>query len=281
MARTRRQIVMAALLAGAVTALPACTPVGSRRQPRDRTKSWLNPPGEQVVRLETVIVHRQTGDEELNRTVWQMTDEGAFPSELRDRLSRNGLRASVAGVSPPLALSRMLAQKGKGHYRACHWTANFGRPRRVELTQERRPRTFLVSGADGNVYGQEFQHAVCELLVVAQRAPEGAITLVVTPVVQHGRIQSRLKPNARLGRVDSRVARQQYQFSLLALAPTVQPGQTLVLGSTTERLPSSVGEHFFFEAGSRGAEQKLLLVRVSQVGSSGGVEPPVRSLPTR
>jgi len=226
------------------------------------------------VELRLLVVHLPAGDEAIDHLAWQVTDEGVLSPKLRVHLGNNAMRAALAGTDPPAVIARWMQDRGASRVRSWHGALAFGSARRLNLTEQRRTRTFLISDPVRGVYGEEFSQAVCQLAVTVRAGTEGTLRLSVTPIVEHGRLRPRRVTDAVSGTMVTRVTRQEQPFASLAMTVAVQPGQILMIGTRGDASRSSLGGHLFIEESQNGLEQKVVLIRATTVGTSGRVEPP-------
>ena len=115
--RTVGATLLLPLLAGCFTA------DGVRGRWADRLQLFHSQPDSDSAHVEYVVIERAAGDEAVNRRVWDRIDEQVLPSEARDILKDNGLRAGTVSATTPGPLRGLIAdpRTERGHrFRSFH-----------------------------------------------------------------------------------------------------------------------------------------------------------------
>jgi hypothetical protein len=237
--------------------------------------------------LEIFFVRFPFDDPEINAALWQETDEQHFPTELRQRLLRNGFRAGLIDGQIPVALAQLLELTDRPPPTGESQTAGAAeledRPRtlirRLQLRAGRRSE-IVTSGIreqlpvlirqSRQLTGETYQQA--QALLAAKAFPEGdgRVRLELTPEVHHDTARQQWVSSQGMMRLE--MSRPRRVFAEMGITATLSPGSMLVLGSLPNR-PGSLGHHFFTEDHGR-LEQKLLVIRLAQTQHDELFSPP-------
>ena len=214
--------------------------------------------------------------------LWTEIDEQHFSPELRQNLSRNGMRIGLLGGQIPAELSRIIEQNDSPQPSGendgatlttiidpnCepmitrrHIQLAGGRP--IEIKTVPKPYDvlpLLLNGANGP-YGESLEQAVPILCMKAFPEPGGSVRVLVLPEIQYG--QPRVNFTTEQGasvmvtKPDSRT------FPELTARATLNPGHMIVIGSYPNAR-GTLGAHFFNVEQNGTRQQKLVLIRLAQ-----------------
>lgn len=276
---TQRTRPMAAALVAAAGLLVLAS-TGCQELPKRSARSLLRPVqmSPDSVVIDIFFIRFPFADPEANSDLWAEIDEQAFPSELRQRLSRNGFRAGLVAGPVPSLLWRLLEMPDKsltpGGNLEVRVTDLGGDPkvvrRHVQVRAGQRTEIqasgvyarlpVLVCDARG-LCGQEYAEAQGVLALRADPQPDGRVRVRLVPEVHHG--QPRLQRIPTPGGMRLEPGRPRRAFDDLAMEATLQPGHMLLLSSLPQK-PGSLGHYFFTQDTAGKLEQKLVVIRLSQ-----------------
>lgn len=242
-------------------------------------KSLLTPaamPAESAV-LEVFFVRCPMGDTNANTTLWEQVDEQPFPNETRLQLARNGFRVGLVGGQVPLGLSRLLdlsVAPTPGPSNRVEAAQMQDDPRVIRRHLQVRPGTrqeiiasevydelpVLVSES-GQLAGQTYLQAQGMLALKTANLRDGQVKIDLVPEIHHGQTRQRWVAGQGMYRLDA--GRDKKAFDALAISAALGRGQMLVMTCLPSR-PGSLGYHFFADQRAGHADQKLLIVRLSQ-----------------
>jgi hypothetical protein len=228
-----------------------------------------------AVVLEIAFVHLGPDDAEVEAATWLELDEQALPLELRRELAGNGLRAGVAGTLLPQQLRSLvertaleLQQAPSGDDVAASETASLMRQRRLQVRNGRRGKivvsstlpliSVLAKDHQGRVQGSSFRDAQCLFTLRAFPEGDGRARVQLTPEIEHGDLKNSWTPID--GALVQQIGKEREVYDRLRLDLHLSPGQTLVVGPTTEA--GGLGQHFF-TVSQPAPRRKLLLVRLA------------------
>jgi hypothetical protein len=248
---------------------------------------WLRPPASdnglpkplmstETVVLEVAFVHLTPDEHGIEEATWRQLDEQVLPVALRQQLAGNGLRSGIASSQIPQALrdlaertSRELSQAPSGDDVTSAETASLSRNRRMQVRAGKRGKivvsaalpsiSVLAKDEQGRVQGAAFQDAQCLFSLLARPGGDGRTALQLTPEIEHGDLKNRWVPVD--GALVNQVGKSQQVYDELRIDVSLPPGQTLVIGPTTE--VGGLGQHFFTQRNPT-PRRTLLLVRVAQ-----------------
>lgn len=271
------RLVAAGLIA---TALAGLVGTGCHEMTKRPVRSLLRPvpmsPDSVVVDI--FFVRFPFGDPEANSELWAEIDEQHFPTELRERLSRNGFRVGLLAGPLPGILSRLLEMADKPPPSGAsmevkvtdlgedpkvvrrHVQVRAGQRTEIQASGVYARLPVLLCEARG-LCGQEYADAQGVLALRADPQPDGRVRLRLVPEVHHG--QPRLQRIPTPGGVRLEPGRPRRAFDDLALVATLQPGHMILLSSLPHK-PGSLGHYFFTQEMSGKLEQKLVVIRLSQ-----------------
>lgn len=245
-------------------------------------KTGLNWPqaSSDSVTLEIFFVRFPLGDAEMNGPLWTTIDEQHLPSEVRRKLATNGFRVGVLGNSLPPSLEKLMNVPAEtplkpgdenlvnlendSRVRRRMLQVRGGRRSNIIATGEREPHAemhVLVRGDDDRLSGHTYKQVKGQFAMKAFPQGDGRVRLELIPEIEHGDPQRRFIPGDGMLKVEFGPARE--VLDNLRIEATLTPGQMLVLGSLPDR-PGSVAHQFFTEQASGPAEQKFVIVRLTQ-----------------
>ena len=275
---SRRQFILLALLA-----LAGCS------APLQKGKSPLLPTqmSSDSVALDIFFVRYPFGDPTVNEKLWEEIDEQHFPPDLRERLARNGFRIGLVGGQMPMELSKLMELSNKPAASAAaaevkvdelepkprvmrqHLQLRAGHPGEI-IASAVYPELTVLINESGQLCGQTYSQAQGIFVVKSLPQPDGWVRLELVPQLYYGQPRQRWVGGQGMQYLEP--SRPKRVFDDMKFAADLAPGGMLVLGSLTER-PGSLGHHFFTEKEER-AEQKLLIIRLSQTQHDGLFNPP-------
>jgi hypothetical protein len=220
--------------------------------------------------------------------LWQDVDEQHFPPELRRKLTENGFRVGLVAGQVPAPLAKLMeltdapapdAEVGATQIEDLesqprvvrrHLQLRGGRRGEV-LTSGVYPELPVLRCQGGQVSGQTYSKAQGVLGVTAFPEPDGRVRLELVPEVHYGDPVVRPVSDNGVFRLDS--GRQRCVLDDMMVAAQLSPGYLLVLGGLPSR-PGSLGRQFFSDDDGGRAQEKLLLVRLSQTQHDDLFAPP-------
>ena len=121
----------------------------------------------------------------------------------------------------------------------------------------------LISDDGGRLRGRDFRNAQCVLRIHAFAENDGRVRLQLLPELHHG--ESKQRYVGRDGMFILEASRDKEVYEPLQTEALLSPGQSIVFGNLPT-LPGSLGHHFFTEKSSQKLKQKLLVIRLTQLG---------------
>jgi hypothetical protein len=247
-------------------------------------------PSPDSVMLEVIWVRFPADDPELNDQMWSEIDETQIEPSAHLALARNGFRVGVIAGTPPDAISRAL---GGDAYRAMQEptvadgavdAADLMTEPKVQgrLMQVRRDRRAEIQASDviesvpllvsrgRELGGRTYRDAQAIYGLKVDPQPDQTVLVELTPELHYG------KPRVRWTSGDEGFLRQlpmrdREVFDTMRMNVRLAPGEMLVLMSTPDSA-SRLGHYFHTAEGTRGHQQKLVLVRLAQVPKSDAFE---------
>ncbi len=294
--KPKRLMAVCPLLAAGMVVLAAC---GCSEVPKRSARQLLRPAqmSPDSVVVDIYFVRFPFGDAEANGDLWAEVDEQHFPTDLRQRLARNGFRAGLIAGPLPEGLWRLLdapdkpgPAEGGMEVKVTdlredpkvvrrHVQARAGQRTEIQASGVYERLPVLLCDA-GGVCGQEYTEAQGVLAMRAEPQPDGRVRIHLVPEVHYG--QARLQRIPTPGGVRLEPGRPRRAFDELALEATLQPGHMVLLTSLPHKL-GSLGHYFFTQERSGKLEQKLVVIRLSQTQRDDLFDPqrglPLDSLP--
>ena len=249
---------------------------------RDEAPSPLRPitPTPDSCMVDLFFVRFPVSHAEANSSLWDTIDEQLFTPETRNRLENNGFRVGVSGNRIPTELSQLLEIEGKPllsmtqqvkgedllespHVIRAQQRLQPGRRQEI-ICSDTNPHWPLLRNCNGGVQGETLDLAQAILGVRTSPTPDGAIKIRILPEIHYGEPRRRYTSRGGVMRLDE--GRDRREFSDLTMETTLSPGQMLVLTCVPER-ENSMGWRFFTRNDRGTTEQRMLVIRLSQVQS--------------
>jgi hypothetical protein len=280
MRRARRELI--ALLAVLAICGCASTPLTKGKLPLVPAQMSAD-----SVVLELFFVRFPFGSSEVDDKLWQEIDEQQLPTDLRERLARNGFRVGLVGGQIPAELSKLLELSDKAAPDRADGAAKVDEQsteprvvcRHLQLRAGRRseivasgvyPQLPVLVWESGQVSGRTFEQAQAIFAAKSFPQPDGRIRLELVPELYHDQAKQRWVGGQGTLRLDA--SRPKKVFDDMSLTANLSPGAMLLLSSLPNR-QGSIGHHFFTENDGH-LEQKLLIIRLSQTQHDGLFIPP-------
>ena len=232
--------------------------------------------------LDIAFVERPAGDRLLGRDLWDNIDEtGALDEPDRRVIREAGFRLGVVGSQPPPALEKMLGL-----------TADFAAAPMAEQAKKLVGRQAMLRDGgkteiqlgpawphcevparpvNGQSGSRKLEKARCVYQVTARRLEDGWVKLEFMPQVRHGVPQPVFTPGD--GSWQFNYAQGVEEFPQQAFHLTLSLGEMAVLsaedlteGSTDNTKISSLGKLFFLGPEPRPTVQRLLVIRLANMG---------------
>jgi len=264
------------LLAAPCAALATLTSCARFRVPEETAANRVLPSARMSpdsVILEIGYAQLPLADKAPYDEVWQLADEQALAIELRQELSRNGLRCGILGKRLPEKIRALLNQKvDTGAARADDINAGDvevdRQTRRVQCRTGRRtkilcskqfPELSLLTYDGGSVRGQMLEKAQCLFSLKSYPEGDGRVRLDLLPEVEHGEFRQHWVSGE--GTLMQRSGRDKLALEQLRMSLTLAPGQMLVVSAGEQ--PKGLGEHFFVESIGGTPSRSLILIRLA------------------
>lgn len=233
-------------------------------------------PSSDSVGLEIFFARAACGDESLNGSLWKEIDEQRVPAETRRKLAADGFRAGIVSghlsddlahlltitdqpraksettpavnleSEPNVTLRRLQTRSGKRNEVVCSHTYD-------ELPLLRRD--------DGQIRGHTLIQAEGRLALKTRVTSSDCVELELVPEMHHGEARQQWAGTDGIWRLEA--GRPREVFDDLAMKISLSPGEMLVMTSIENR-PGSLGHYFFTQPSSERLAQKLLVIRVAQ-----------------
>ncbi len=223
-----------------------------------------------TVVLEVAFIRSTPGNHQEVEQLWREIDEQMLPTELRWRLSANGIRCGVLGTQVPAVIQQLLAQEtslaldSPEFQQQDHDVTS----RQYRLQSREGHRTTIATGADvesihvflndeGVVRGHTFHKAQCVFGLRSFAQGDGRVRIELLPEIEHGEPRNRRIGSEGVWRLE--FSRDRETYDGLRIEALLAPGQTFLVSCTPERV--GLGSSFFAKTNQ---EASLLLVRVAQ-----------------
>jgi len=257
-----------------------------------RAATVLKPASQSLdsVAVEVFFLRCPLDDPELNDDLWNEIDELAISASTRRELLANGLRAGILGGRLPLVLEKRLELAPQPTLDSRPVEAKRNEPEVAQanaLQLEQAPR---VSGKyvqmparkrselqttrvldsmtvllpkQGELIGGTYEKA--QGIFAARVIPEelGRVKLELIPELHYGELTNRYT-HGQDGMWVLQPSRDRLAFPQLQINASLAPGEMVVISCLPDR-GGSVGQRFFTDEVDGRPEQKLLLIRLSQV----------------
>ena len=230
----------------------------------------LNP--DSVV-IETVLVRFPAEKAaEMERDVWQLSNEGIADIAIRRLLDQNGLRAGVIHGELPSAIRQQLApastEQASNALEQAGLAADVdnrrwllqcraGRPKELLVKSELSEPLTVISTRDGqHLSGETFQRAKIVFDLRAVPHGDGSATVSLIPQVQHGDHRQMFVHSDLGTRPEMRRGLQ--TWNELKVSAKLSAGQILVISSSSP--PKALGSAFFVSKTVENTEDRVLLL---------------------
>jgi hypothetical protein len=229
--------------------------------------------------------------------VWQLSDEQVIALDLRQELTRNGLRCGVLGKNIPEKIRTLMDKKGvsvdqRGEDLEAGDLEIDRQPRRLQCRAARKAKilcsrrfeqlTLLmcnpgtgVSRPLQSVSGAALQQAQCLIGLKPYPLGDGRVQLDLLPEIEHGELKQQWVGGE--GQLIQKIAREKISFDALRLSLSIAPGQMVVV--STADSPRGLGEHFFVESASGTPSRWLLFIRLALTQQDNLFAPELSALP--
>jgi hypothetical protein len=229
-----------------------------------------------AVTIEVLFARFPLGQADMNGTLWNDIDEQHLDTDLRRRLSANGIRAGLIGTNIPAPIARLIHYTGE----PLAEKPNEGVPldnepilrRRLIQIRDGGQSEILTTGQlaelpllvreGGSLGGKTFRNAQGLFVLHSHTLPEGGLQLDLTPEIQHGSAKQSWNGNDGIFRLE--MARDKEVYESLRTTAVLTPGQMLVVSCLPDR-PGSLGYRFFTDDSTGSLQQKVLLIRAVQL----------------
>jgi hypothetical protein len=229
--------------------------------------------------LEVIFIRIPAGDPDFNGALWRDADEQVLPAALRAELAANGFRAGVVGSESPAILARKLSaaeDRAPSPVAAAAKLETEPAVRRARMQIHRgRPGNIIASTVydqipllvreDGQLRGSTYPQAQADFVIEVDPHPDHRVAISLTPELKYG--AARLDYVVAADGISRLPAKPKKTFDKLKLEAILAPDQMLVVTNLPER-SGSLGHYFFTESKSGHAEQKLLLIRLTETKSN-------------
>jgi hypothetical protein len=225
--------------------------------------------------IEILFVERPTDDPLVGNGLWREIDEvGAVDPKVKDVLTKNGFRVGVSSSSPPRALQTLLgmameipdantpddARKLVGRRVA----VASGSQTQVQTSQVIESCAIVAVGGEKPKSGT-WENARCVFQLKVQRVQEGWAKLEFTPEIHYG--EQKLRQTAHEAGWQLENSQRIVPFHTQRFELTLIQGDMAIIAPTGED-PKSLGRHFFLSEGEAGALQRMLIVRLADIGKA-------------
>lgn len=228
--------------------------------------------------IETVLVRFPVEmAAELEREVWQLSNEGIVDIAVRRLLDQNGLRAGVIYGELPAVIRQQLdrtANEQKTNAlehaglaadvdnRMRRLLCRAGRPKELLIKPELPEALTVISTRDGqHLSGETFQRPAILLDLRVAPHGDGSATVSLIPQVQHGDHRQMFVHSDLGTRPEMRRGLQ--TWNELKMSAKVAAGQILVVSCSSP--PKALGNAFFVSKTAENSEDRvLLLVRLAE-----------------
>jgi hypothetical protein len=250
---------------------------GAQRESASAPKrSLLKPftPAKDALRLDILMVDRRADDPLLGSLLWQELDQvGAVPTDARELLLRNGCIVGHASSKPPSTLLKLLGvipeiegtdAPATNQPKATGRTYSIvsGTDTEVQTNETWPECQATIFDADGE-WSVQFENARCVFRVRPLRLQDGWVRVEFVPEFHYGSMQLRNVPTDvgwTLKGAQNIEACYPQRFAV-----TLNVGESVVVGAAPESA-GTLGDRFFRREQDGEARQRLLVVRLSDMG---------------
>lgn len=271
-----RRLVEAGALVLALLVPQGC---GSMRNPGDITPESLLQTAHassESVSLDIYWARTAAQQPEWHEAMWESVQEDRIPVEVRRALAENGLRAGVVGGNPNPAIARLLnpdpnatpeereqaALSGEAKVTRRMMPLRPGQRGEVQATDSSVECT-VIRRHEGELTGRPYTTAQGIYGLELIRKEGDRVELEFTPEIQHGQPKMQYKA-AGPGVVIQRPGRDTEVFDDLTTRVSLVSGEMLLVAPLPDA-GSKLGGMFHLTQGADGPQQRILMVRLSQV----------------
>lgn len=229
-----------------------------------------------AVQLDIAFVERPIDDRLLGDALWQEVDQiGALEPAVRKKLTNAGFRIGVAGSSPPRALQLMLGlgspfdddssltnEKKSSPVR--HIVLPPGQFTEIQTSPIYQSCTIEIPSKDGPE-AKDFSNTRCLFRVKVHRLQDGWAKLEFLPEIHYG--ENRLRVTATEGGWRQRTTQKVEPLYNQRFEIELSVGE-MVLITVDGTNVGSAGRHFFVGADKDAKVQRLLVVRLADMGNT-------------
>jgi hypothetical protein len=248
-----------------------CAPLNSAPKQSNRLPPARLAPD--AVILDVAFVRLKASDQKVYEAIWNAADEQQFPSELRTRLTTNGLRVGIIGQQLPNQIRELLETRPGtledlsegatsdleiGGSRQ-HLPVRAGY-RSIIKASKVYPSLAVLLSEDGTVRGHQLADARCIVALKPYPMGDGRVKLGLTPEIEHG--ESKTRWTGSEGMMIQQTGQERLVLDRLRIDSVLSPGQSLLLSTTPEI--KGLGESFFSQLVGSAVERRLLLIRFTQ-----------------
>jgi hypothetical protein len=233
------------------------------------------PLSDQRVVLEVFFVHLPLTDRQVGGEIWNTVDEQGLPAGIRRTLSQHGFRVGVCGSELPPAVQEMLAASaGATAADQSDPEASGAQPMATRQELRLRPgsrgeivpspihdRLTVITTEDREVSGKTYHTAQGRFSIRCEPRGDGRCEVEIVPQLFHGQPRRRFVGEDGVLRFET--GQPNMVFEKLRMAPTLSPGEMLLIGCEQDPL-SSLGRDFLCDTSTGKPIQKLLIIRLVQ-----------------
>lgn len=229
-----------------------------------------------AVTLEVLFARFPMGQADMNGTLWNDIDEQHLDTDLRRRLTANGIRAGLIGTNIPEPIAKLLHFTGERTTEEPNEKIAIDKEptirRRLIQVRDGGQSEILTTGQlaelpllvrEGNsLGGKTFKDAQGLFTLHTHKQADGGMQVELIPVIRHGNARQTWNGNDGVFRLD--MSREKEEYESLRTTAVLTPGQMLVVSCLPDR-PGSLGYRFFTDEATGSLQQKVLLIRVAQL----------------
>ncbi len=226
-----------------------------------------------TVVCEIAFVRQPIGESERDEELWLHVDEQSLPTALRRRMADNGMRAGKlgtqlsapvrqlldAGVTPLEQQDESSLGENEFSYRHRHMHLRSGRKGKV-ISSKSFDSLAVLMHEEGSFRGLSLTKAQCLFGMRVLPQGDSRARIELTPEIEHGDLNHQWVGEE--GTLVQQLQKNHATFDNLRVETILSPGETLLLGGTTEI--KGLGEHFFSETSGNGKQRRYLLIRLAQ-----------------
>lgn len=222
--------------------------------------------------VELTFVRIPMDDESIIQSIWAEADEQCVPGLERSHHHRNGVRCGIVNQQLPTALRKILDQNSQkqglngnvvdlvSQTKQQQW--RFGKRAEIIATEPKPEFIFLHSNPDSlDIVGRTFENGQGIFGVKAFAEKDGTVRFELIPEIHHGAVKNQWIANQ--GSIQMKAGKDREVLSDLIIKTALAPGQTLLVGCTSEIC--GLGASLFADRDSGEPHQKMFLLRLTQL----------------